>query len=142
MVRLIQETTYPIDGTVRITVNPSHKAFFAIRLRIPAWSTTTGLEVNGVRQSCTASTYCELNREWNPGDVVNLTLDMSVRLEAGTGNAQGLSVAYRGPLLLTYSPDSGQLDPLRLPTLSMTPPPRVTAGPRAALRVAFVGLER
>lgn len=141
VVRLTQETTYPIDGTVRITVNPSNKVFFAIRLRIPAWSATTGLEVNGVRQSCVAGTYCELSREWNPGDVVNLTLDMSVRLEAGTGNAQGLSVAYRGPLLLTYSSDSGQFDPLRPPTLSMTPPPRVTAGPRAALRVTFSSSE-
>ncbi len=136
-VTLIQETSYPTEGAVKVTVTPSQKAFFTIRLRVPAWSTTTGVEVNGVPQACEPGAYCELSREWSPGDVIYLTLDMSVRLVAGASNAQGLSAAYRGPLLLAFDSEHGLFDPSRPPALSTTPPPRIAAGPGMGVRVTF-----
>jgi DUF1680 family protein len=136
-VTLIQSTSYPADGVVNIKVDPARAGTFAIRLRIPAWSRDTTVEVNGVRKACTPGTYCELNREWHSGDVIHLKLDMSVRIAAGARNAAGLTVAYRGPLLLALDSADGQYDLSRPPTLKMTPAPRIAANSGGLPRVVF-----
>ena len=46
-VRLVQETEYPREGSVRIRVEPEKPGTFAIRLRIPHWSSHTKVAVNG-----------------------------------------------------------------------------------------------
>ena len=136
-VTLTQRTVYPADGLINIAVDPAQKTRFSIRFRIPSWSRNTTIQVNGAGISCIPGTYCELNREWSPQDSIVLRLDMTPRREAGARNAQGLSVAYYGPLLLAFdSADAGN-DPLRPPTLSITPAPQVSAQPDHSLRAVF-----
>ena len=136
-VTLTQRTNYPADGLIDIVVDLAQKTRFSIWLRIPSWSRNTTLQVNGAGMSCIPGTYCELNREWSPQDSIVLRLDMSPRLEAGARNAQGLSVAYYGPLLLAFDSAEPGNDLSRTPTLSITPPPQVSAKPDHSLRVAF-----
>jgi DUF1680 family protein len=136
-VTLTQTTGYPFDGAVRMAVSPSREASFTIRLRIPAWSGVTEVDVNGVRQSCAPGTYCELSRNWSPGDAINLKFDMSIRQIAGENNARALSATYRGPLLLTYDPKFSAFDPLFPPVLSPTPPPKIEIVAETALLATF-----
>ena len=44
---LSQQTNYPQDGKVQISLNPQHEAAFTLGLRIPAWSQQNTVEVNG-----------------------------------------------------------------------------------------------
>jgi DUF1680 family protein len=37
-IELIQKTNYPLDGNVRIEVNPEKKEKFNLKIRIPGWS--------------------------------------------------------------------------------------------------------
>jgi uncharacterized protein len=36
-VELSQQTNYPWDGNMKITINPSNKSKFAVYIRIPGW---------------------------------------------------------------------------------------------------------
>ncbi|MBK9122277.1 MAG: glycoside hydrolase family 127 protein [Chloroflexi bacterium] len=78
-VRLIQQTQYPWDGTVNITVRTDSTQRFDMALRIPGWCSQFSLAVNGNGVSATVERgYAHVDREWHDGDVVTLTLQMPV----------------------------------------------------------------
>ena len=133
-----QETTYPLDGTIRIVVRPERVAPFTLHVRIPEWSTSTRLELNGEQQPCVAGSYAELRRAWRAGDTIVLKLDMRIRVAGGLRDAWGLAAAYRGPLLLAYDIRFDHFDPLAMPVIDFKLPAEVrTGGSEAALFVTF-----
>jgi len=73
------ETAYPAAGDVRIILGLSAPTRFTFRLRIPVWSKATSLSVNGETVPVTAG-YTAINRVWQPGDRVELELDMRTRI--------------------------------------------------------------
>lgn len=128
-VTLTQETRYPWEGTVRITVDPQQAATFAVLVRIPGWATNTAvpgdlyrftgdagdgphLTVNG-RPVLTPPErgYVRIERPWHKGDVVELRLPMAVRrVVANTGAREdrGLVALQRGPVVYCAEwPDNG-----------------------------------
>ncbi|PTY02251.1 hypothetical protein DB346_09040 [Verrucomicrobia bacterium LW23] len=107
------ETDYPRSGAVLIEVMTNPPAFeaaekesFAIALRIPAWSRTIRLAINGVdvSQRCCPGSYAVLDMAWHPGDRIELTLDMTCRLVPSPGGVKSPAGQYqallRGPLAL------------------------------------------
>jgi DUF1680 family protein len=80
--RLTQDTDYPWDGRVRLTVDAAPAAPVALRLRIPAWARGATLAVNGapVATPLEPGEYAAVRRAWSAGDVVELQLPMPVRL--------------------------------------------------------------
>lgn len=104
-VRLTTRSDYPRTGTVQIAVEPEKSASFALRLRIPHWSTQTTVKVNGESvDDVKPSTYLVLDRRWNAGDVISLDLDLTPHVWAGERESAGRASVYRGPILLTYDP--------------------------------------
>jgi DUF1680 family protein len=96
-VTVVQTTRYPWDGAVKLTLTPERAHRFTVNVRIPGWARGEAvpsdlyrfmdrggeaavLKVNGttVPLSLTKG-YVAVNREWRPGDVVELTLPMPVR---------------------------------------------------------------
>ena len=69
------KTTYPVDGTVEITVNTAAPESFELLIRNPAWSKTTSIAVNGVAVEV-KSGYTRIERVWKTGDTVTVKLDM------------------------------------------------------------------
>lgn len=98
-VRLVQQTDYPVNDTIRLTVSPTRPTKFALHLRIPAWSKTASLSVNGVPVQCRTGSYAAVTREWSPGDQVVLKLDLRGRAVPAPSGAPQLAV-MRGPVLL------------------------------------------
>jgi DUF1680 family protein len=101
---LAVETDFPRSGSVAIRVEPEAKQRFTLRLRIPAWSERTAVKVNGVECAAQAGAYLALDREWSPGDAVEIGLDMRCRaLESPHGENRGgdgrQAVLY-GPVVL------------------------------------------
>jgi DUF1680 family protein len=96
-VRVVQDTRYPWDGAVRITVTPEAARQFTIQVRIPGWARNepvptdlyrfqdgpvapATIRVNGRAVPMTIEKgYVALTRTWNRGDRVDLTLPMPVR---------------------------------------------------------------
>jgi DUF1680 family protein len=81
-VTLTQETGYPWDGKVRLTVTVAEPKEFSLMLRIPSWSRGGVVAVNGepVHEPTKPGTFCEIRRSWAKGDVVELNLPMPARL--------------------------------------------------------------
>ena len=99
-VKVAQTTDYPIGDTVRIALTPGRSETFPLRLRIPAWSAKTVVEINGHREPQPApGAWRSLRREWRAGDVVSVQFDMSARLVSAPGDARHAAVV-RGPLVL------------------------------------------
>jgi uncharacterized protein len=104
-VTLRQETRYPWDGAVKITVELERPAQFGLRLRIPGWCAAPRVSVNGTPVDLTADVengYLRIERTWQSGDHVDLDLPMPVeRLYAHPAVAAdvGQVALRRGPLI-------------------------------------------
>lgn len=129
LVGIRQETDYPRNGVVRIVVEPEKPGSFAIRLRVPAWSSRTTARLNGEPiADPKPGTYLVLQRDWKAGDRIDLDLDFRPRAWAGEREAAGKASIYRGPLLLAHDPRFGGPDPSEAPALdaarlTLTPVP-------------------
>jgi DUF1680 family protein len=117
--RLEQTTDYPRSGQIRLAVSPEAPERFVLQLRIPHWSAQTEVRVNGEHQTAEPGGYLPLDRVWQPGDTVELTLDMSLRAWAGERECEGKASLYRGPLLLAYDPRFDAHDPRSLPAIDL-----------------------
>ena len=103
-VRLDVVTDFPLAGTVVVKVTPKTSENFSIRVRIPSWSKSTVLKVNGDSVPAIPGTYSEICRKWLPGDKIELSLDMRCRIiQAPHGsNREGdnYQALIRGPIVL------------------------------------------
>lgn len=81
-----QITRYPFAGAVRLELTCEHPARFALRLRIPAWSETFSLQLNGqaFASEPQADGFTIIDREWRSGDVVEVDFPLPVRMHRRT----------------------------------------------------------
>ncbi len=98
-VKIAQQTDYPVNGIVSLSIEPSKNLTFSIKVRIPAWSKRTHLRINGDSVPCQPGTYAIVTREWKPGDRIILDLDFRGRIIRAPGNVNNLAV-MRGPVVL------------------------------------------
>ncbi|GHT79357.1 hypothetical protein FACS189464_4110 [Bacteroidia bacterium] len=100
-ISLRQETDYPWDGTVKLTVESPMKK--EIRLRIPGWCKAYEIAVNGVKKTTTVEKgYAVLQKKWKAGDEITLTMDMPVEVVAADPRVKedvGKRAIQRGPLV-------------------------------------------
>lgn len=99
---LRQQTEYPKNGHVVLTVLPEKNVTMNLQLRIPSWSEKTKVSVNGVMYSATAGTYLSIHREWKVGDRIELEFDMKLHFYHGNDTVKNQSAIYYGPLLLAF----------------------------------------
>jgi len=101
--RIKQETRYPWDGDVKITVSPAEAREFTLYARIPGWSQKTTVRVNGTALAdVPRGAYLPIRRRWMAGDTVELSFDMGtqlVRANAGVDEDRGRVAFERGPMV-------------------------------------------
>lgn len=80
--KLHQETEYPWNGLVKITIDEVVKDEQSIFLRIPAWANGATIKINGKAFEGTVEkgTYASISRQWKKGDVITLDLPMDAVL--------------------------------------------------------------
>lgn len=106
-VTLAQETRYPWEGNVQLTVTPQRPGPFDLYLRIPGWCDGARLTVAGqpVGKLDLEKGYARVRRDWKPGDVVQLDLPITVqRIEAHpavTADAGRVAI-QRGPIVYCF----------------------------------------
>jgi len=99
-----EETNYPFEESIRFTLNADKKAAFPLHLRIPAWCKKGAVKINGkVWKESAGNTIVKISREWQPGDVVELTLPMHIFRNSWYENSVSVE---RGPL--TYALKIGE----------------------------------
>jgi DUF1680 family protein len=124
-VRVIQQTDYPWDGKVSLTIEAMEgNSPSTIAVRIPEWASAAKLSVNGqpVEGPLTPSTYAKIRRAWRAGDVLELDLPMPVRLldaDPRVESARNQAAVKRGPIVYCLEeadlPAGISFDSVRLP---------------------------
>ncbi|AKP52262.1 aceric acid hydrolase [Cyclobacterium amurskyense] len=114
---LKQETDYPWDGKIKLSIEKTGQDPFAIDLRIPAWASQANITVNGEKtdRNPTAGSYFSLFRNWKKGDVIELNLPMKARLmEANplVEETRNQVAVVRGPIV--YCIESPDLQDVRI----------------------------
>jgi DUF1680 family protein len=115
-----QETLYPWDGKVKITINPVRSAKFSVRIRIPGWARNEPIpsDLYSYLSKSTESPILKVNsetvvldmdkgyacilRQWEKGDVVELELPMPVQKVVShemVNDNFGKVALQRGPLV-------------------------------------------
>jgi DUF1680 family protein len=110
----------PWSGDVRLTLQPSNPGRVTLSLRLPGWSDTYALQLNGaplqpdslsealpvLETACGyaphAARVVTISRAWSPGDVLDLTLGMPLRLHRQhrkIARCGGMDALSRGPLV-------------------------------------------
>ena len=81
-IALKQESNYPWDGAVNITIENAPSNAFALHFRIPEWCKKASLKVNGklVDAVLAGGQYKEVKRTWKKGDKIELVMDMPATL--------------------------------------------------------------
>ncbi len=99
-VHISEETDYPFKGSVRISVNPITPVRFPLRLRIPLWAKGTTIQINGQSiEVSEAGEFTRIDREWEGGEVVEVTFPMLPRVTVGFEESVSID---RGPLVFSY----------------------------------------
>ena len=119
-VTLAQETNYPWDGDIKMTMKKANSQF-ALKIRIPGWVRGQvvpsdlytfvdgkhlgySVKVNGedVNSELTDGGYFTIERKWKKGDYVSVHFDMEPRLVRANGKVSadhGRAEIERGPLV-------------------------------------------
>jgi DUF1680 family protein len=143
-VRVTQETEYPWNGRVRVTMNETEGREFTLKLRIPEWSNEGRLRINRRPEAVSArpGSYASITRTWKPGDVLELELPMVTRLiEANPLVEETLNqlAVKRGPLV--YCLESVDLpEGIHVGEVSLPADIRLTAQPDPQLPGGVVAL--
>jgi len=169
-VALKQETSYPFDGGINLTVSPAsdgHK--FALRLRIPTWAgkkfmpgalysylaeseARWSVSINGQAfRARLDKGFAVIDRAWKSGDKVRLDLPMPVRINTCIDKV----AAYRGRVAVTRGPlvycaeESDHDGPVYRLSIGKAPPAKqieVTAIKEGILKglptISFPGMKR
>ncbi len=129
-VQLTQETSYPWDGNIAITVNPEKAEEFNLLIRIPGWVGTqpvpsdlyhyvdavgnsASLKLNGKNISYgIIDGYMKLSRNWQKGDKLELEFPMDVHRTAAHESVaadKGKVSLERGPIVYCLEwPENGE----------------------------------
>lgn len=131
-VQLVQETNYPWDGKVAITVNPATAKAFTIRLRVPNRQVselyTSSPTVNGISSIKVNGSvvkprvdrgYAAIERTWKAGDRIELELPMEVQRV----HAVDAIAADQGKVALRYGPLIYNIEKVDVGDLTKVLPP-------------------
>lgn len=123
-IQLKQQTAYPWDGRVELTVSATGTVSRELRIRIPGWCKKYDLSVNGKTVNVPVEKGYAVLEQWKPGDAIVLALDMpveKVKADPRVKQNVGKRAVQRGPLVycVEKADNPWGLDLLRLDEGSM-----------------------
>ncbi|MBN1386833.1 MAG: glycoside hydrolase family 127 protein [Bacteroidales bacterium] len=118
-IHISQETGYPWEGMVKLTINPKEEAGFTLRIRIPGWTDKpipgdlysytevadipVDIKLNGEQIKYTQEKgFAVIERKWQKGDVIELEIDMPVQKVISNdlvADNAGMTALQRGPVV-------------------------------------------
>jgi DUF1680 family protein len=99
---LRQDTRFPEQPRMALTVTVDKPVHLPVRLRIPSWvASAPTVKLNGrpLEASASPGSYLTLARTWKKGDRVELELPMRLRIESMPDDPKLQAILY-GPLVL------------------------------------------
>jgi DUF1680 family protein len=139
-----QTTDYPWDGEIEIEILNAPAAPIALYLRIPEWAGDASLQINDIPDDCElmSGTYAAVQRSWQSGDIVHLSLPMPVRRVVGHPkivDTYGRVALMRGPLV--YCVEQADHPEIDLTAVGLPPSTELQAMHRPEMLGGIVTLE-
>ncbi len=118
-----QQTDYPWDGDIKITIEPEKETEFAVHIRIPGWARNVPVPsdlysfLNPSKESVTLKVnsetvelemdkgFARIRRRWKRGDIIELAIPTPVQRTIANENvkdALGKVALQRGPLVYCF----------------------------------------
>jgi hypothetical protein len=94
-VTITEETDYPFNGNVKLTISTEKAVRFPIDLRIPGWADSVIIEYKNKKVFATGGTEYKINEKWKNGDQIIINMPMEIRVEKRYNSSVSL---LRGPL--------------------------------------------
>lgn len=128
--RIVQQTNYPWDGNVAITVWPKKESEFTVKLRIPGWarnqvlpgdlysyatpsSAKILLKINGKPFEYKEDKgYITISRKWKKGEIIEMNLPMEVKKVVTNEKVE----SNKGKVSLEYGPIVYAIEEIDNPT--------------------------
>lgn len=104
-VTLVEDTFYPFDGRVKVSVKLSKKCSrvqLPLEFRIPGWCREAVAEFKGKTVRAEGGSMLKINEKWKDGDTIVLTFPMAVSTSSWY---DGATVVERGPLVYALKMD-------------------------------------
>jgi hypothetical protein len=109
-ITVTEETDYPFRDNISFRIKTASPVKFNFQFRIPEWCSNATIQVNGydLHKTPKAGTFASVQKEFRDGDVVNLKLPMTVRIEDWF---HGQSVCFaRGPRVYSLQIDEKRVE--------------------------------
>ena len=109
---LTQQTGYPWDGEITVTIREAPAEPFALYLRVPGWARGADLRAAGETVKAAPGAYAGVRRRWRAGDTVTLTLPLRAELVTAHPRLEqnrNQAAVVRGPVV--YCLEQVDLDP-------------------------------
>ncbi|WP_316846807.1 beta-L-arabinofuranosidase domain-containing protein [Pedobacter psychrodurus] len=105
-IKIDEDTGYPFEEQIRLTVFVDSPTSFPLTLRIPSWCINPQVRINNkLITGVSAGKLLTLNRKWSNGDKVVLDFPMHLSTEKQVNNAVSIQ---RGPLVYALKIDQSE----------------------------------
>jgi uncharacterized protein len=94
-VTISEETEYPFNGNVKLTIGTEESVRFPIEIRIPGWAGSVTINYKNKAVVAKGGSHFRMDEKWKKGDQITLEIPMEFRIEKRYNNALSL---LRGPL--------------------------------------------
>jgi hypothetical protein len=101
-VTISEETNYPFNGSVKLTVSTAKPVRFPVDLRIPGWADSVTIRYKNKTVKLKAVSTYKINERWKNGDQISIELPMQLRVEERYNNSV---TVLRGPLCFSLRID-------------------------------------
>lgn len=99
-VELIQETKFPENGRITLTIQKTSEKFSKLNVRYPSWTKQAQVKINGKKQKINKQDgYIIIDRKWKEGDKIEIDYSMELHAIPANDNPGKVAIAY-GPIVL------------------------------------------
>jgi uncharacterized protein len=101
-ITITEETNYPFEGSVKLTISTEKAVMFPIDIRIPGWADSVTIVFKNKTVVVKGGAKYKINEKWKNGDQISLEIPMAIRLEKRFNNSVSV---LRGPLYFSLRID-------------------------------------
>jgi uncharacterized protein len=96
-----QQTEYPSNGKIEISLTPDTDTEFPVKIRIPVWAKKPKVFINNQIYDGEIETgsFLSINRKWKRNDKITLDFPMEFRFVKGRQRNAGRVAIMRGPVI-------------------------------------------
>ena len=99
-VEVVSETDFPSDGHVRLTLSAEQATHFTVRLRVPEWANVFEVRIGESKLAGTPGRMLDVSRLWEGASVLDIRMDMPVRVLSGGDDYPDYVLVERGPQVM------------------------------------------